>query len=165
MEKYQLTITPSELSIRPYFGYLPKIRLFAILFILTFSAAPFLRNLLILTSDVLKIVYVLGSILLLYAVYDYLFHASVRFLFDKRTRSIYKVNGIAFKKRLMAFDEMTVLTGSEYGLNTYAIGRKKKQFVKNYSISGPFGNSKKDRAREEEYVEKILNPILEFIKS
>ena len=64
----------------------------------------------------------------------------------------------------MAFDEMTILTNSETGLMTYSIGRKKKQFEKNYSISDTFSNSKKSLAREKEYVENILNPILQFIK-
>lgn len=160
MNKYQLKITPYELSIRPYFTYMPKIRLFVILFVLVFSSLIFLHNLL--DADIIRIVIAAGVILLFYIIYDYLFHVNVRFLFDKRTRSIYKVN--VFKKRLMAFDEMTILTNSEYGDITYIMGRKKNQFVKHYTISAAFGTSKKHQAREKEYIEQILNPILEFVK-
>lgn len=64
----------------------------------------------------------------------------------------------------MSFEEMTILTTSEYGAFTYAIGRKKKQFLKNYSISDTFTNSKKSKQREEEYVAEILNPILKFVE-
>ena len=106
----------------------------------------------------------LGGTLLFYMVYDYLFHVRTMFLFDKKTRSIYKITGLIFKKRLMAFDEMTILTHSEYGEIAYSIGKKKEQFIKNYCISDTFGNSKKSITREKEYVENILNPILEFIK-
>lgn len=162
MNKYQLRITPYELSIRPYFGYMPKIRLFALLFVLIFSALPFFHHLL--TMDIIRIVFALGGILLFYTIYDYLFHVNTMFLFDKRTRAIYKITGLIFKKRLMAFDEMTILTNSEYGQIAYSIGRKKQQFIKNYCISDTFSNSKKSIAREKEYVENILNPILEFTK-
>lgn len=163
MNKYQLKITANELSIRPYFGYLPKIRVLAFLFVLTFSALPFFRNLL--TTDIIRVIIALGGIFLFYIVYDYLFHVNVVFLFDKRTKAIYRLRGIVFKKRIMDFDEMTILTNSEYGSITYAIGIKKKQFEKNYSISDTFNNNKKGRIREEEYVEKILNPILAFVKN
>ncbi len=161
MHKYQLTITPNELVIRPYFGYLPKIRVFACLAVALFASPPFLQRQL--TQDVSRVIYAAGGILLLYALYDYLFHASAKFLFDKRTRSIYKITGIIFRKRLMGFDEMTVLTTSEYGDREYAIGRKNRQFIKNHPISAPFGNSHKARRREAEYREHILQPILTFI--
>jgi hypothetical protein len=160
MNKYQLKITPYELSIRPYFSYMPKIRLFVILFIVVFGSLIFFHNLL--DADIIRIVIAVGVVLLFYIIYDYLFHVNVRFLFDKRTRSVYKVNIV--KKRLMAFDEMTILTNSEYGDITYIMGKKKNQFVKNYTISDTFGTSKKHQAREKEYIEQILHPILEFVK-
>ncbi|RPE12789.1 hypothetical protein EGT74_04390 [Chitinophaga lutea] len=161
MHKYQLTITPCELTIRPYFGYLPKIRVLACLAVALFTSLPFLQRQL--TPDVTRVICAAGGILLLYALYDYLFHASAKFLFDKRTRSIYRINGIFFKKRLMSFEDMTILTTSEYGDREYSMGRKKNQFLKNYPISAPFGNSRKSRDREAEYREHILQPILTFI--
>lgn len=163
MNKYQLRITPDELSIRPYFGYMPKIRVFACLFVLIFGTLPFFRDLL--STDIVRIVFAFGGIFLFYTIYDYLFYVNVVFLFDKKTRSVYRINGVVLKTRLMAFDEMTILTNTEYGLTAYSIGRKKKEFMKNYSISDTFGNSKKDQAMKAEYVEEILNPILEFIKN
>jgi hypothetical protein len=163
MNRYQLKITSGQLSIRPYFSYLLKIRLFVYLFLLIFCLLPFIHHLL--TSDILLIVIILGGILLFYIVFDYLFHASVVFLFDKETRSIYKLYGKLFKRRLMAFEEMTIITNDEYGSKAYSIGRKKHQFVKNYIISDTFSNSKKGMAREAAYVEQILTPILEFVKT
>ncbi|MEY8760028.1 hypothetical protein [Chryseobacterium tongliaoense] len=65
----------------------------------------------------------------------------------------------------MTFDEMTIITTAEYGEIAYAIGSKKKEFLKNYPISDTFGSSKKSEAREAEYIEYILNPIYEFINT
>ena len=161
MHQYQLTITPDELVIRPYFGYLPKIRAFASLAAVIFAGLPFLQRQL--TQDVSRVICVAGGILLCYALYDYLFHASVKFLFDKRTRSVYKISGLIFRKQLMHFEEMTILTTSEYGDREYSIGRKKNQFIRNYPISAPFGNNRRGREREAEYREHILPPILTFI--
>lgn len=162
MDKYQLKITANELSIRPYFGYLPKIRLFVLLAVVIFGGLPFVQTLL--TMDVVRIVYAIGGMFLFYAGYDYLFHANVKFLFDKNTRCVYRANGKLFKKQIMAFDELTILTTSEHGLTAYALGRKRNQFVKNYAISDLFSNSKKDQAREAAYTEQVLAPILAFIK-
>lgn len=46
---------------------------------------------------------------------------------------------------------------------TYAIGKKKKQFMRNYPISDTFSGSEKSKIREIEYVEDIINPIIEFV--
>lgn len=160
MEKYQLEITSTELSIKPYFGYLPKIRIFAFLSVMIFCFVPFLSQL---NYNIRYILYGIGSIMLFYAIYDFVFHGSVRFLFDKKTNSIYKIYLSSIRRRLMTLDEMTIINTAEYGEMAYAIGKKKKQFMKNYPISDTFSGSEKSRLRETEYVENILNPILEFV--
>lgn len=161
VEKYKLEISSFELSIKPYFAYLTKIKWFAAISITLACAIPFVKDKV--NYDVWTMGYVITGILAFYVVYDFLFNANVKFLFDKNTKSIYKIN-LFFKRRLMSFEEMTILTTSEYGAFTYAIGRKKKQFLKNYSISDTFTNSKKSKQREEEYVAEILNPILKFVE-
>lgn len=163
MNQYQLTITPSELSIKPFFGYKNKIRLFVFLAVLIFGSMPFLTD--VVDYNIRYVSYGIGGIMLFYAVYDFLFHVNVMFLFDKKTNSIYKINAPFFKKRLMAFDEMTIINTSECGAMQYAIGKKRNQFLKNYIISDTFTNSKKSQERETEYVEKVLDPILDFIKN
>jgi len=163
MHKYQLKITPHELSIKPYFGFMPKIKTFAILSVLIFGIVPFTDSWL--NYNVRYILYGIGAILLFYAIYDFLFNVNVKFLFDKTDQNIYKINAPFFKRRLMTFEEMTIINISqEPGTMEYAIGQQKKQFVKNYSISDTFTNSKKSNAREQEYVEQVLNPILAFVK-
>lgn len=160
MNKYQLEITSTELSIKPYFAYLPKIRIFACLSVLIFCFVPFINQL---NYNIRYILYGLGGIMLFYAIYDFIFHAGVKFLFDRKTNSIYKIYILSIRKRLMALDEMTTINTAEYGEMTYAIGKKKKQFMRNYPISDTFSGSEKSKIREMEYVEDILNPILEFV--
>ncbi|MBT2619679.1 hypothetical protein [Chryseobacterium sp. ISL-6] len=160
MNKYQLEITSTELIIRPYFGYLPKIRIFTFLSVIIFCFVPFFTQL---DYNIRYILYGIGGIMLFYAIYDFIFRGSVKFLFDKKTNSIYKIYILSIRKRLMALDEMAIINTAEYGEMAYAIGKKKKQFIKNYPISDTFSGGKKSTARETEYIENILNPILEFV--
>jgi hypothetical protein len=164
MNKYQLKITPHELSIKPYFGFMPKIKTFAIVSVLIFGVVPFSDGWL--NYNIRCILYGIGAIMMFYAIYDFLFNVNVQFLFDKNASSIYRINAPFLKQRLMAFEEMTIINISqEPGTMEYAIGQKGKQFMKNYSISDTFTNSKKSDVREQEFVEQVLNPILEFVKS
>lgn len=164
MNKYQLKITPHELSIKPYYGFMPKIKAFAIISVLIFGIVPFTNSWL--NYNIRYISYGIGAILVFYAIYDYLFNVNVKFLFDKNAEVIYKINTPFYKQRLMTFEEMTIINISrEQGTMEYAIGQQKKQFMKNYSISDTFTNSKKSNAREQEYVDQVLNPILAFVKS
>jgi hypothetical protein len=163
MNRYQLTLTPSQLSIKPYFGYKGKIRLFGLLALLLFGSLPFLRELI--GYDLQCVGYVLGGCMVVYALYDFLFHLNVTFLFDKETGSIYKINSPFYKKRLMGFEEMLIINSWECGAMHYVIGRKGKQFLKNYSISDTFTDSKKSREREVAYIEEVLGPILDFVRN
>jgi hypothetical protein len=158
-DKYKLTISAEELTIKPYFSYQIKLWIFALLSALIFGLVPFLRAL---SYDVRSTAYAIGGVMVAVGLYEFLFQVNVKFLFDKRTHAIYRINAPFFRRRLMSFDEMTILNTSEFGSTEYAIGKKKNQFVRNYSISDSFGSSKKGQRREAEYVEQILNPILEF---
>lgn len=163
MNRYQLTLTPSQLSIKPYFAYRSKIRLFGLLSLLLLGGLPFLRG--IIGYELQCVGYVLAGCMAVYALYDFLFHLNVTFLFDKKTDSIYKINAPFYKKRLMGFEEMLIINSWECGAMHYVIGRKGKQFLKNYSISDTFTNSKKSRDREAAYIDEVLGPILDFVRN
>ncbi|ASK29059.1 hypothetical protein CEY12_02590 [Chryseobacterium sp. T16E-39] len=141
---------------------MPKIIVFAVLAVLIFCFVPFLHQV---NYNIRYTSYGIGGVMLFYSIYDYIFHASVEFLFDKKTNSIYKVYLFSIKKRLMALDEMTIINTAEYGDMTYAIGKKREQFLKNYPISDAFSGSKRSIKRETEYAEHILSPLLQFVNS
>lgn len=162
-DKYKFTHNSEELTIKPYFGYKIKFWSLTVLSAAIFIIVPFLGN--AISFDVSSVCYALGGVMVAIALYDFLFRLNVKFLFDKRTSAIYKINAPFFKSRLMAFDEMTIINTTEHGDMEYAIARKKSQFLKHYSISDTFGSDKKSLQREADYVEEILNPILEFVRS
>lgn len=90
VEKYKLEISSFELSIKPYFAYLTKIKWFAAISITLACAIRFVKDKV--NYDVWTMGYVITGILAFYVVYDFLFNANVKFLFDKNTKSIYKIN-------------------------------------------------------------------------
>ncbi|PIF45684.1 hypothetical protein CLU96_2694 [Chryseobacterium sp. 52] len=162
-DRYQLKISSAELSIRPYFGYLMRIKIFVLVSVVLCAFVPFSGR--FLNEYTRYVLYGLAGIMSVCALYDFIFLASVKFLFDKKTNTIYKIYLSSVKIRLMTFDEMTVIMASEYGEEAYAIGKKRNQFRKNYSISSRFTNTKKSQEREADYIEHILNPIHEFINT
>lgn len=162
-DKYQFTISSEELTIKPYFSYKMKLLIFAVLVVLVISVVPQLDQ--ILHSDVRNVIYMVAGMTTLIGLYELIFKVNVKFLFDKRTHAIYKIIPPFPRQKLMTFDEMTIIHTTEHGEMEYAIAQKKNQFVKNYSISDSFGNSQKSQRREERYVNEILNPILEFVRS
>ncbi len=162
-EKYRFSQNSEEITIQPYFAYKMKVWILFVLSALVFGIIPYVGD--TVSYDVRTTAYAIAGVMTAVALYDYLFRIHVKFLFDKRTSSIYKINGPLLKSRLMSFDEMTIINTTQHGEMEYAIAPKKNQFVRNYSISDSFGSGAKSLKREEVYIEEILNPILNFVKS
>ncbi|WP_369841187.1 hypothetical protein [Chryseobacterium tongliaoense] len=94
-DQYQLKITSSELTLKPYFGYMPKIKIFGLLSVVIFCIVPFSG---FLNYNIRYVLYGIAVIMLLYAIYDFLFRAHVKFIFDKKTKTIYKIYLSSIKK-------------------------------------------------------------------
>ena len=60
----------------------------------------------------------------------------------------------------MALDELVIFTSSDQGGWHYAMGAKKKQFIKNYAISEDFGSGKRSQRLLGAYEAEVLEPIL-----
>lgn len=110
---------------------------------------------------------VLGIALVIYlaghGLFDYLFRYNVGYEFDKYTNTVYKINPPFGKKKIMRLDEMVLFTQTLSGEWYYAIGIKKKQFLKNYKISPSFDNGKASQKRLIEFEETVLNPIMALV--
>ncbi|MBC9933136.1 hypothetical protein [Chitinophaga qingshengii] len=110
---------------------------------------------------------VLGLALVVYlaghGLYDYLFHYNVGYEFDKYTNTVYKINPPFGKKKIMRLDEMVLFTQMVTGEWYYAIGIKKKQFLKNYKISPSFDDGKASKKMLIEFEEMVLNPIMALV--
>ncbi|MBX3254013.1 MAG: hypothetical protein KF862_07735 [Chitinophagaceae bacterium] len=99
-----------------------------------------------------------------YLVHDFFFRINVRYIFDSGTQSVYRTNRpFVNHKCIMRFDEVTIFTRSETGEWYYAMGIKKKQFLKNYRLSESFGAGKKSEQRQYEYENEILARIESII--
>jgi hypothetical protein len=59
----------------------------------------------------------------------------------------------------MNLDEVVIFQSSEMGSWHYKMGAKKKQFVKNYTISENFGSSKESDKNALEFEEQIILKI------
>jgi len=94
---------------------------------------------------------------------DITFRLHVRYTFDKASNAIYKENLILGKHRIMKMDEATIFQSSEIGEWHYSLGRRKKEFLKSYTISPSFFERKASELEAEEYEREILLPIIELI--
>ncbi|MGC5746669.1 hypothetical protein J4Q03_19340 [Chryseobacterium sp. NFX27] len=104
---------------------------------------------------------VIWGVYMVYFLWDLIFKVPIKYIFDKREKSIYKK--LFLTQKIMSFDEMTYFINDESGAYYYVIGKKRNQFVKNYRISNYFSGSKASRIKEEEFLENILYPVLDVL--
>ena len=160
-KKYRLKTSLNEISIKPNYSY--KTAIYTAFLIAVIGAVVGIIFFDRLSYNAKAVTFGIAGGALLMAVYNFLFKLNVTFIFDKRTNAIYKRLPPFPRQQLMSFQQMKLFTRSEYGGFEYAIGIKKRQFMKSHSISNSFGNNKKEVILEQEYVDYILNPILEFV--
>lgn len=156
-DRYKFEENGSEISFMPNYNFL---RILIVWLILGVIALPgiiyyFMDKM---SGDSFKIAMGLWSIYMIYFLFDLFFRIPVKYIFDKSEKCIYRK--LLLSKKLMNFDEMTYFVNDERGGYYYSIGKKRNQFVKNYRISNYFSGSKASQRREDEYIEKILCPVL-----
>lgn len=158
-DQYRFTDNGSEISFMPNYSSLRALRWWLGAGILAIPVMYYFRNTL---SE--KTIIIITSIWVVYMGYfllDLLFRVPVKYIFDKREKSIYR--RLFLTKKIMSFDEMTYFINDESGAYYYVIGKKRNQFVKNYRISNYFSGSKASRVKEEEFLENILYPVLDVL--
>jgi len=100
---------------------------------------------------------------IIFGIIDITFRLNVRYIFDKASHAVYKENSIFGKRKIMNFEEATIFQSSEIGEWHYSLGRRKKEFLKSYTISPSFFERKASELEAEEYEREILLPIIELI--
>jgi len=160
MALYNLQISNGQLSIQPNLSYYTKIKIFIAGIILCFGMPLFLP----IPHDVKPFLYIIGTGLCCYVVYEFIFLANVTMIFDQGTRKVYKKIPGIYTKTLMDFEEIRLVNDTSYGMLTYTIGAKSTRFIKNYPISEPFSDSKKGQREQLEFETTILEPLMEFVK-
>ncbi|MCD2422630.1 hypothetical protein LQ567_07655 [Niabella pedocola] len=162
-DKYKVAETSQTISLQPHYHLLKSLFWFII------AMAGIAAGLFIFYAQLGEGGRVLGYALLVYlllhGLYDFIFRVNVRYEFDKPSNAVYKTNIPFPKKRLMSLDELVIFTSSEQGSWYYAMGARKKQFIKNYAISEDFGSGKKSQRLLGAYEAEVLEPILRLSAS
>lgn len=159
VDRYKFEDNGSEISFMPNYNFLRTLRWWLGAGILAIPVLYYFRGML--SENTVTIISVIWGIYMVYFLWDLLFKVPVKYIFDKREKSIYRK--LFLTKKIMSFDEMTYFINDESGAYYYVIGKKRNQFVKNYRISDYFSGSKSSRIKEEEFLDKILYPVLDAI--
>ncbi|MCT2407027.1 hypothetical protein NZD88_05590 [Chryseobacterium antibioticum] len=159
-DRYKFEDNGSEISFMPNYNFLRTLRWWLAAGILAIPVIYYFRN--ILSENTFTIASVIWGIYMVYFLWDLLFKVPVKYIFDKREKSIYRK--LFLTKKIMSFDEMTYFINEESGAYYYVIGKKRNQFVRNYRISNYFSGSKASRIREDEFLENILYPVLDMLE-
>ncbi|GGG97957.1 hypothetical protein [Pedobacter zeae] len=160
MAAYHLKIENGKLSFQPERDYRGKILFFVLLAIGIFVVTPMLD----LYPDTQWGVMAIGLVSALTALYDFIFHFNVTYIFDQYTRQVYKKIPGLFTRKIMAFEEVYILQVQEDGLLHYALSHKENKYGKSFAISQPFGTNRKSQVRQEQFEMEVLTEIERMIQ-
>lgn len=156
-ERYNLTERAGELLIYPHKPAV-KTAWWVIIAIIPLSVLLFfLKELL--GEVIWSSLYVIMGYGLLHSLYEILVKAKVHYRFSVRDNAVYKTTLTSREQQILQLDQVVVFTSSEMGSWRYKMGAKKRQFIKNYTISEEFGGGKK----QVEYEQVVLERVYEMI--
>ncbi|QNN42862.1 hypothetical protein [Pedobacter roseus] len=159
MTGYNLKIENGRLSFQPERDYKSKILFFALLAAGIFVVTPMLH----LYRDTQWCVMAIGLVSAFTALYDFIFHFNVTYIFDQYMRQVYKKIPGLFTRKIMPFEDVFILHVQEDGLLHYALSHKQNKYGKSFAISQPFGTNRKSQIRQEKFETEILTEIEKII--
>jgi hypothetical protein len=159
-EKYQFTESSEEISIKPGWGRRNWVWGTGLLAVIAISII--LSGLFEPAETANIICYTFAVTCSLSSLYDMIFQIHTKIIFHKPSQNVYRKRPFRRKEKLMTFGEIEIIRKSENGVWEYAIGKKKKQFLKNYAISLSFTNSEKGRIEKDTYEQGVLEPIFKL---
>jgi len=161
MAAYHVETGNGKLSFQPERDYKGKILFFAFLAAGIFVVTPMLH----LYRDTHWGVMAIGFVSALTALYDFIFHFNVTYIFDQYTGQVYKKIPGLFTRKIMAFEDVYILHVQEDGLLHYALSHKQNKFGKSFAISQPFGSNRKSQIRQATFETEVLVEIEKIIHS
>ena len=102
-DRYKFEDNGSEISFMPNYSFLRTLRWWLGVGILAIPVMYYFRN--ILSENTFTIASVIWGVYMVYFLWDLLFKVPVKYIFDKREKSIYR--RLFITKKIMSFDEMT----------------------------------------------------------
>ncbi|MBE5318109.1 hypothetical protein IM793_02980 [Pedobacter sp. MR2016-19] len=133
MTGYNLKIESGRLSFQPERDYKGKILFFTFLAVGIFVVTPMLH----LYHDTHWAVMAIGLVSALTALYDFIFHFNVTYIFDQYTRQVSKKIPGLFTRKIMAFEDVFILHVQEDGLLHYALSHKQNKYGKSSLLVNP----------------------------
>lgn len=159
MTGYNVEIENGKLSFQPERDYKGKILFFTLLAVTIFVIAPMLH----LHKDTYWGIMAIGFVSALTALYDFIFHFNVTYIFDQYTGQVYKKIPGLFTRKIMDFEDVYILHVQEDGLLHYALSHKENKYGKSFAISQPFGSNRKSQIRQANFEAEILSEIEKII--
>ena len=104
-------------------------------------------------------IYILMGYFVLHSLYDIQIGSKIRYTFDAKENAVYKSSPLRAKRKIMKLEEIVIFIHSEMGSSYYALGAKKKQFIKSYIISEGFSGGKKCEIKQQAYENFVLMKI------
>ncbi|MDR6544116.1 hypothetical protein J2810_000138 [Chryseobacterium rhizosphaerae] len=158
-DRYRFREDGNEIRIMPQYSFIRFLVWWLVAGIMALPVIYFYRTQMSLNT--FQIAVGLWGVYMIYFLFDLIFRIPVTYIFDKSQKCIYRK--LYFSRKIMNFDEMTYFIHEEWGTYYFSIGKKRNQFVKNYRISNYFSGSKASNRREDEYIEKVLCPVLQAV--
>ncbi|MBT2564381.1 hypothetical protein J7E50_23475 [Pedobacter sp. ISL-68] len=160
MTAYNLKVESGKLSFQPKRDYKGKVLFFAGVAAAIFIVVPLLN----LHHDTKWAVMAIGMVATITAVYDFIFHFNVTYIFDEYTRLVYrKIPGL-YMRKIMGLDDIHIIHIQEDGLLHYALSHKQNKYGKSFAISQPFGTNRKSEIRQEAFENEVLTEIEKFTR-
>lgn len=161
-DKYQIEETTTAFSFKPFYHYRKKLFWYVVAMMLF---AGFTYYFLDRESEVFLVIgFTLLFVTIWFFLKELLIYIPIKYTFNIPENTVYQSNLFFKNRKIMALDEVTIFQSSDMGSWRYKMGKKKKQFVKNYTISENFSDKKNDEALnafETEILDKIeqmINP-------
>lgn len=104
-------------------------------------------------------IYILMGYFSLHSLYDIQIGSKIRYTFNANENAVYKSSPVGAKRKIMRLDEVVIFIHSEMGSSYYALGAKKRQFIKSYIISEGFSGGKKCEINQLAYENFLLMKI------
>ncbi|MBP1223062.1 hypothetical protein [Flavobacterium sp. 1355] len=156
-EKYNIQETANTFSFCPKKPTLAMSWWFLVGIIVGIVILLFFNNLL--DQAMRWAIYILMGYFVLHTLYDIQIGSKIRYTFDTNENAVYRSSPLRAKTKIMMLDEIVIFIHSEMGSSYYALGAKKRQFIKSYIISEGFSAGKKCEIKQHAYENFVLMKI------
>lgn len=154
-DRSQLQETPSTLLISPFYHAKAKLKWYVLIISLSGCCAYLLER----DSQMLLTVSLALFLITAWFLFkDLVIYIPTKYIFDVSANAVDQVR-LFRRRKIMNLDEVVIFQSSEIGTWHYAMGQKRRQFVKSYIISENFASKTALQAQAIPYEREIVDRI------